>query len=224
MNIIYNLEDLEINKIRDSTLGKFLSLSKLLCSDGVIRHGNFSKRTTTILKKEIMDFLEIKNEKTFTSIFLELEQFNILKRFIISGKGFKIFINPKYCRHINYTKNSECDELFKNTIEFENSDKYYIYKFLSSSNEILYVGRTTNIEKRIKSHINNGHLPDTCYNNIDKIQYAILKNFTDMSLYEIYYINKYFPKYNTKDKDVNNKDFTIELKEVIWIDFDFNIY
>lgn len=222
MDILFDLKELEFENIRDTTLGKYLLLSNLLCSDGVIRKGNFSQRKTIILKKEIMDYLRISNEKTFHSIFKELEYYNLARRVIISGKGIKIYINPKYCRHRNYKNNSECDNLFEIEEKYEQIKEYYVYRFTDTCDEIIYVGRTNNIKNRINGHMKNGHLPKECYDNVKKIEYIKLSGYADMCMYEIYYINKYIPKYNKINKKEEDKGNEVELKELEWIDFDYD--
>lgn len=81
---------------------------------------------------------------------------------------------------------------------------YYIYQFVNDRNETIYVGKTKNIKNRMISHFTSGHLPKECYNAISKILYAEFSSGIDMDIYEIYYINKYKPKYNTESKYESN--------------------
>ena len=40
---------------------------------------------------------------------------------------------------------------------------YYVYRFLDKDNEIIYVGKTYNLETRLKTHFGKkGHLPEEC--------------------------------------------------------------
>ena len=66
---------------------------------------------------------------------------------------------------------------------------YYVYRFLDKSKNIIYVGKSKQeLEKRFSRHL---HLPDDCYKLVRKIEYIECTTETDMSIKEIYYINKY---------------------------------
>lgn len=87
---------------------------------------------------------------------------------------------------------------------------YYVYKFLDAKNNVIYVGRTKDIVKRMEQHFSKGHLPEECYTSVNKVYYTEFNSFTDMAMYEIYLINALKPKYNTTDKDIENEDFISE--------------
>jgi hypothetical protein len=93
---------------------------------------------------------------------------------------------------------------------------YYVYRFIDVTNEIIYVGKTKNIETRInRQHFTiNGHLPQDCYDDTLKVEYAILNSKVEMDIYELYYINKCLPKYNVSDKC--EEDFNLCLPELNW--------
>lgn len=120
--------------------------------------------------------------------------------------------------------------------------KNYIYKFLNYKNEIIYIGKTKNINNRIKQHftittnyinsndsnknikIFSGHLPDECYQNVKRILVATVENQLTAELYETYFINKYKPKYNT-DKLYNEHFSTpIEFDGIVWKELFINSY
>ena len=66
---------------------------------------------------------------------------------------------------------------------------YYVYRFLDKSQNVIYVGKSKqNLEVRFASHL---HLPSECYAMVHKIQFISCKTESDMSIKEIYYINKY---------------------------------
>ena len=66
---------------------------------------------------------------------------------------------------------------------------YYVYRFLDKKQNVIYVGKSKmNLESRFKNHT---HLPKECYSMVHKIQYIICKTESDMSIKEIFYINKY---------------------------------
>lgn len=66
---------------------------------------------------------------------------------------------------------------------------YYVYRFLDQKNNVIYVGKSKqDLEQRFKGHT---HLPDQCYAMTHKIEYIECATESDMSIKEIYYINKY---------------------------------
>lgn len=96
------------------------------------------------------------------------------------------------------------------------NEKYYLYRFLDADGNILYIGRTNDIERRIlKEHFTElGHLPEECYKSIDKIEYAEITNESEEVAYEAILINKLRPKYNVQFKD--DGKFSIELPKFEW--------
>ena len=72
----------------------------------------------------------------------------------------------------------------------------YVYRFLDSKGNIIYIGKTVNIDNRMQSHFTKGHLPKECYNSVAKIEYQKYKTESDSLIMETYYITKYSPKYN----------------------------
>ena len=90
----------------------------------------------------------------------------------------------------------------------------YIYRFLDSKGNIIYVGKTVNMDNRMQNHFNKGHLPKECYNSVAKIEYQKHKTESDALIMETYYITKYSPKYN---KLQQSRDLpTIEFDEGSW--------
>lgn len=98
---------------------------------------------------------------------------------------------------------------------------FYIYRFLDKKDNLLYIGRTNDINRRIlKEHFTSlGHLPLECYSSIENVQYAQFENESEEVSYEAILINKLKPRYNVQFKDDGN--FNIELPEFKWIDFVF---
>ena len=73
----------------------------------------------------------------------------------------------------------------------------YVYRFIDGKGNIIYVGKTVNINNRIQQHFSNkGHLSKECYNSVAKIEYQKYKTESDSLIMETYYITKYSPKYN----------------------------
>lgn len=81
----------------------------------------------------------------------------------------------------------------------------FVYRFLDRNNNVIYIGKTKDIRQRISTHLStSGHLPDACYRRINKIEYIDFPTTTDMSIYELYFINKFKPEYNKRDKEESN--------------------
>jgi hypothetical protein len=89
--------------------------------------------------------------------------------------------------------------------------KNAVYRFLNKEGNILYIGKATVLEDRMKNH---EHLDEKCYNAIDKIEYIELDNSDEMSIYERYLINIYSPKYNISYN--NSSTFCFELPKKTW--------
>ena len=90
----------------------------------------------------------------------------------------------------------------------------YVYRFLDSKGNIIYIGKTVNMDNRMQSHFTKGHLPKECYNSVAKIEYQKYKTESDSLIMETYYITKYSPKYNKlgQSRDVP----TITFDEGTW--------
>lgn len=97
----------------------------------------------------------------------------------------------------------------------------YIYRFLNKTNEVIYVGRTNNIIRRIRQqHFGtSGHLPSTCYQQTKQVDFAQVESENDAKMYELYYIEKHHPIYNKAD--IGGGSFSVELPELPWEPFDF---
>ena len=91
----------------------------------------------------------------------------------------------------------------------------YVYRFIDEKGNIIYVGKTVNINNRMQQHFSDkGHLPKECYNSVAKIEYQKYKTESDSLIMETYYITKYSPKYN---KLQQSRDLpTIEFDEGSW--------
>lgn len=94
-------------------------------------------------------------------------------------------------------------------------DGLCIYRFLDKDNNIIYVGKTVDLVNRMTTHFSGGHLDESCYEQVNKIEYIKCENQADMNIKEIYFINKYKPKFNTKDLykgEVYNSDYD----SIVW--------
>lgn len=89
---------------------------------------------------------------------------------------------------------------------------YYLYRFLDKNGNVIYVGRTDQpLIDRINTH---NHLPERCYKDRKKIEYSICKDKPTLVIYELYYINKWKPKYNTVQK--YKDEIGLQLPELTW--------
>ncbi|WP_170075943.1 nucleotide excision repair endonuclease [Paraclostridium dentum] len=80
--------------------------------------------------------------------------------------------------------------------------KGYVYKMIDISNQVLYVGKTVNMTRRMKQHFSNkSHLYGRgLYENVQRIEYLTCKNEYESLQTELYYINFYKPKFNKESK------------------------
>lgn len=101
-----------------------------------------------------------------------------------------------------------------NNLKLNNKQKYYIYKFLDNNDNVIYVGQTIDMEKRMYQHKSYNYKNYDLYSNIYKVRYAEVESDYHMNIYEIHYICKYNPKYNIQFKSENKNLF--QLPEVIW--------
>ena len=80
---------------------------------------------------------------------------------------------------------------------------YAVYRFIDEQEDVVYIGKATNLRKRILSH---NHLPIHQYQRVRRIEYFNFENKVDMNLAERYYISQYKPEFNTvfKNNSVKN--------------------
>lgn len=101
----------------------------------------------------------------------------------------------------------------------EEGKMYYVYRFINKNGAIIYVGKTNDLDNRIYTHINDGHLPLECYSQVYKIQYLIFKTKVDMDIAELYFINKFKPLYNKLDKEFNPIEIEFQ-NEFKWLNYE----
>lgn len=80
--------------------------------------------------------------------------------------------------------------------------KGFVYKFISDKNQVLYVGKTINMDARMKNHFSKkSHLHGSgLYEQIQRIEYMTCKNEFEALQKELIYINFYKPRYNSASK------------------------
>ena len=96
---------------------------------------------------------------------------------------------------------------------------YYLYRFLDKNDNVIYIGRTNNIERRIlKEHFTpNTHIVPECYLEAEKVEYTEFEYESEEVAYEAILINRLCPKYNKQFKD--NAKFNAELPNIEWKEF-----
>ena len=78
------------------------------------------------------------------------------------------------------------------------------YRFIDEVGKVIYVGSAKNIDRRIHSHFSkSGHLPKKCYDSVARIEVLKCESYGKALDNEIYFINKYKPKFNHRDKSHN---------------------
>ena len=79
-----------------------------------------------------------------------------------------------------------------------------VYKFLNSSNKIIYIGKAKNLKKRVSSYFNRSikdEKTNTLVSKINSFSIILVKSETDALLLENNLIKKFKPKYNILLKD-----------------------
>lgn len=92
--------------------------------------------------------------------------------------------------------------------------RYFIYRYMHPDYPYLYIGQTTNLQKRIETHDSSAN------DNIDRkyqdilnesfILYFEVENKTQADYVEKYLIDKFNPTLNIKDKNDNKCSFTLQ--------------
>ena len=91
----------------------------------------------------------------------------------------------------------------------------YTYRFKDKYNNTIYIGYTgQQMAQRMNQHFTKGHLPQSVYEEVAKIEYMKHKTKSDAQVWEVYLINKYKPKYNKQDKRLDQ--LTLHLEEKEW--------
>ena len=80
--------------------------------------------------------------------------------------------------------------------------KGYVYRFMSDKNQVLYIGKTVNMDQRMKHHFSKkSHLAHTdLYTKVQRIEYMTCKSEYEALQKELAYINFYKPRYNSASK------------------------
>ena len=99
----------------------------------------------------------------------------------------------------------------------DNSRKAYVYRFIDKNSQTLYVGKTVDLDKRMREHWSkNSHLKKQgrgdVYEKVQRIEYIKYRTELEALQKELEYINYYKPRYNKASK----------IKQIIDIPTDIN--
>lgn len=90
----------------------------------------------------------------------------------------------------------------------------YVYKFEDIYGNILYIGKTNNMERRMAQHFGgNGHVDSKCYRDTARVYYMQFHSDGDALLVEQYMIGKYDPPYNKLGKSKKRVTLKINIDE-----------
>ena len=94
--------------------------------------------------------------------------------------------------------------------------KFYIYKMYDKNDELLYIGKTTNIETRLNSHFTKDMVNKQAWKkDVVYIKYFELYTKVDMDITELYLIALERPKFNmmSTDTELPRNDMDINVKK-----------
>ena len=102
-----------------------------------------------------------------------------------------------------------------NNIQIIEIPIYNVYRFLDKNNNVLYVGKTSNMHERMKQHFKDKSTLQTyIYDKIVKIEYIICENEQDMNEKEKYFISKY--KNTIHNKILYNYKHNSDYDSISW--------
>lgn len=88
--------------------------------------------------------------------------------------------------------------------------RFYVYKMYDENEELLYIGKTTNIEARINQHFSKDTIEKQSWKeDVAYIDYYEFKTKVDMDIMELYYIALERPKHNELSTDTEKPQISI---------------
>ena len=80
-----------------------------------------------------------------------------------------------------------------------------VYRFIDTSNNIIYVGSAKSIDRRLKSHFSSkgSNVDKEAYKTTARVEILKTDSYGKALDYEQYFINEYKPHYNKRDKSHN---------------------
>ena len=85
---------------------------------------------------------------------------------------------------------------------------------MNKEKNVIYVGSTSDLTRRMSGH---KHLPTSCYQETEFVEVAGFEDESDMYIYEVYFINKWLPKYN---RSMRGQGTAIRMKAPHWEPYD----
>lgn len=81
---------------------------------------------------------------------------------------------------------------------------YYVYLYYDNNGQVLYLGKTKNLERRFREHFYSNRQQEYEYiKKVYSIQYAEFETEINMCKFESYCIDRYNPIYNKKNESIN---------------------
>ena len=90
------------------------------------------------------------------------------------------------------------EKILKRQKKNKDTQNYFLYKYCNENNEVVYVGKTINLDNRIYAHTK-----DQLKDFSGKIFYTKINNKVNMDFLEYVLINKYHPCFNTQYNDLS---------------------
>ena len=90
-----------------------------------------------------------------------------------------------------------------------------VYRFINKYEEIIYIGKATNLAQRLDYHRTSGHLEAECYEQVERVEFISFNSKDEMDLAERYFIPKIKPQYNDmmKNKKIGYSWSELDSKE-----------
>ena len=83
-----------------------------------------------------------------------------------------------------------------------------VYKFFDQNNKIIYIGKASNLKKRLRSYLNSNNYKNSNLNKEARnLTYEITHNEAEALILESRLIKKYEPKFNVLLKDSSSYFF-----------------
>lgn len=180
-----------------------------------------------VIKKELLESIGLnckseKNKTLITNILKSFENINFIEKYIkrskIINKNGNItctnFVHIKLVPYEKIINLKDKENLYKHILT-ESKRSCYVYRFLDENNNILYVGKTSDIHTRMKQHfINKSTLQPYVYNKVVKVEYIICESEEDMTEKEKYFIGKY--KNTIYNKLIYDYETNSDYDSIVW--------
>lgn len=116
--------------------------------------------------------------------------------------------------HLSKNEIEKNEEILNNL--FKNKNDYLfpaVYSFWDNYNNLLYIGKTKALNKRMLNHIEEGHIDHEFLYKVRKITFTRCNTETDALILETILINRYIPPYNISK--TNGECSLIDIEKVV---------